>query len=677
MVIFSDGSNDSFGACAYARWKKDDGTFESHLIASKNRITPLKRMTTVRSELCGAVLAKRLNMFIKEEMRLKFEKEYFIVDSQIVRAMIQKDSYGFNTFVAVRIGEIQENTNSNDWYWVESRNNISDWLTRGKTPNELGQGSTWQNGMDFLNLPEEEWPLKREQPKEDLPEQLKTVMKYDAQVEETLLSRIDLNRFSNCQRLLRVTARVLAMYQKEPKLSFTNAVNMLTHVNIEKAENFWYLEAQKVMKEEILQGEMKRLCPTTRNDGVIVVGGRVEKLFRFIYDNEALVLLPYNHRFSRLFAEYTHKEGGHLGIAATVSKIRLRVWIPRITKMVKSIRFHCVDCKKRNKRLQEQRMSCLPIERLKPAPAFCFTSLDYFGPFEERGEVNKRSRGKVYGLLFNCIVSRAVYVDVAHDYTTDAFLIVLRRFVSLRGYPSKIYSDPGSQLVASSKELKNIIEGLNVEEISQFGIDKGLEWKFSPADGPWQNGCSDALVKSVKKAVAISVRSQVLSISEMQTVFFEAANLVNERPIGRHPSDPNDGVYLCPNHLLLGRASSRVPSGPFENLSKSLRRFSVIQNVTNSFWRRWTRDFFPSLLANQKWHTEKRNVKIGDVVIVQDSKQIRGNWRLARISDVFPSDDGRVRKVELKYKNEKPGEAVNKYAEVHTPELKDLFKELW
>ena len=57
-----------------------------------------------------------------------------------------------------------------------------------------------------------------------------------------------------------------------------------------------------------------------------------EKLFRFIYDNEALVLLPYNHRFSRLFAEYTHKEGGHLGIAATVSKIRLRVWIQELQK---------------------------------------------------------------------------------------------------------------------------------------------------------------------------------------------------------------------------------------------------------------------------------------------------------------------------------------------------------
>ena len=47
---------------------------------------------------------------------------------------------------------------------------------------------------------------------------------------------------------------------------------------------------------------------------------------------------------------------------------------------------------------------------------------------------------------------------------------------------------------------------------------------------------------------------------------------------------------------------------------------------------------------------------------MQDSKQIRRNWRLASVSNVLPSDDGRVRRVELQYKNEKPGEAMNKYA---------------
>ena len=45
-----------------------------------------------------------------EQYRYKFQRCYHIVDSQIVQAMIQKDSYGFNTFAATQIGEIQETT---------------------------------------------------------------------------------------------------------------------------------------------------------------------------------------------------------------------------------------------------------------------------------------------------------------------------------------------------------------------------------------------------------------------------------------------------------------------------------------------------------------------------------------------------------------------------------------
>ena len=306
-------------------------------------------------------------------------------------------------------------------------------------------------------------------------------------------------------------------------------------------------------------------------------------------------------------------------------------------------------------------MAALPIERLKPAPPWSYTSLDLFGPFEVRVEVNKRSRGKVYGVLFNCLVCRAVYVDIACGYNMEDFLLVMRRFISLRGYPLKVFSDPGPQLEAASKEWKNVIKGLNTEQMKEFGVEKGMEWKFSPADGRWQNGCSEALIKSVKRAITGAIGSQVLSVTELQTICFEAANLVNERPIGRHPTDLSDGAYLCPNQLLLGRASSRVPAGPFKEASKTGQRFRLVQNIADSFWRQWTRDFFPSLLVRQRWHTEKRNVKVGDVVMIQDAKQLRGNWRLARVSKVMPSDDGKVRRVKLQYKNERPGELVNKY----------------
>ena len=56
-------------------------------------------------------------------------------------------------------------------------------------------------------------------------------------------------------------------------------------------------------------------------------------------------------------------------------------------------------------------------------------------------------------------------------------------------------------------------------------------------------------------------------------MFIECANLLNERPVGNHPQDPDDGKYLCPNDLLLGRALSTIPSGSFELTTNIKRRY--------------------------------------------------------------------------------------------------------
>ncbi len=110
------------------------GGFESRLMMSKNRLAPTKKISIDRVELCGAVLNKRLKTVITEQCRYRFEKLYHVTDSQIVQAMVQKESYGFNTFAAVRVGEIQEGTDPKYWYWTDGEFNIADWLTRGKNP---------------------------------------------------------------------------------------------------------------------------------------------------------------------------------------------------------------------------------------------------------------------------------------------------------------------------------------------------------------------------------------------------------------------------------------------------------------------------------------------------------------------------------------------------------------
>ncbi|KAF0300957.1 hypothetical protein FJT64_026658 [Amphibalanus amphitrite] len=83
LIMFSDGSNDAYGTCAYARWALTDDTFACRLICAKSRVAPLKRQTIVRIELCGPVLASRLAKFLQQEMEVTFETVMFLVDSEI------------------------------------------------------------------------------------------------------------------------------------------------------------------------------------------------------------------------------------------------------------------------------------------------------------------------------------------------------------------------------------------------------------------------------------------------------------------------------------------------------------------------------------------------------------------------------------------------------------------
>jgi hypothetical protein len=79
----------------------------------------------------------------------------------------------------------------------------------------------------------------------------------------------------------------------------------------------------------------------------------------------------------------------------------------------------------------------------------------------------------------------------------------------------------------------------------------------------------------------------ILRGHEFYTCLMEIANLINQRPICLIPNDPNDGSYLCPNDLLLGRASSTVPQGPFRKTSNPRHRVEFVQKIVDAFWKRW------------------------------------------------------------------------------------------
>ena len=348
-----------------------------------------------------------------------------------------------------------------------------------------------------------------------------------------------------------------------------------------------------------------------------------------------------------------HEEDHSRSVDITVAKVRRRFWVPKLKTMVKNIRNQCMRCRLRDRELETQEMGTLPEDRFIPAPPFYNTSLDFFGPFWIKDTVKRRVKRKVFGVLYSSSTEHSVYLDLAEGYDTDSYFLVQRRFVSIRGYPKRMRSDLGSQLVCANKEMKEILNNLNWRKIGNSGRDWGMDWEFSKsADAPWENGLSEALVKLVKKNLSLLVGHHFLTFSELQTILFEIANLLNERPIGIHPTDPEEGTYLCPNDLLLGRASCRVPPGTMDVSDDPRKRIGLIQQVVDAFWQKWQRDYFHTLIIRQKWHVAKRDVKVNDIVLIQDVNTFRGNWRLAEVVEANPGKDGKVRDVLLRYKSQ-------------------------
>ena len=111
LCIFSDASQEAFGACVYIRQRGKDNKYEVKLIAAKSRVAPLKQVTIPYLELRAAVLASRLAKTIQEESRIKFKDVMFFTDSTIVLAWIHSTSGSFRPFVSSRVGERQGNSN--------------------------------------------------------------------------------------------------------------------------------------------------------------------------------------------------------------------------------------------------------------------------------------------------------------------------------------------------------------------------------------------------------------------------------------------------------------------------------------------------------------------------------------------------------------------------------------
>ncbi|CAG7720900.1 unnamed protein product [Allacma fusca] len=161
-----------------------------------------------------------------------------------------------------------------------------------------------------------------------------------------------------------------------------------------------------------------------------------------------------------------------------------------------------------NAKPTQQIMGILPEERLTPyVKPFYFTGMDYFGPLSVR--VGRRYE-KRYGVIFSCLATRAVHLELAEKLNTDSAIMAIRRLIGLRGEINTILSDNGKNLVGASNELKMLVQQLDNSDLNNKLVTRGIKWKFIPPASPNMGGSWERMIHSVKRARRAVLSNQVL-----------------------------------------------------------------------------------------------------------------------------------------------------------------------
>ncbi|XP_031425669.1 uncharacterized protein LOC116220856 [Clupea harengus] len=654
---FADASESGYGSVSYIRQLNQQDVIHVTLVLGKSRVLPLKNITVPRLELAAAALLVKVDRMLRGELHLDLKPSCFWTDSQTVLKYIANDRARYKTYVANRVSLIRDNTDLSQWRYVSSKDNPADDSSRGLNAGRFMEQRRWIHAPEFLWNTKESWPEEEvlDSVSQDDPEVRKSATVLAAVVNPATPTDQLISFFSDWRRLLKAVAwfirlkKMLMLIVKRGKEQPSSQVSTRSsrkkvRIQIEAIRTF--LGGQLLTVEDLAEAERSvvtytqgqafgaeiatlemipprvhkgskicRLDPVL-DEGILRVGGRLHKS-AMPEETKHPCILPKDSHISILLLRHIHERCGHNGRNHMLSELRKKYWILKGNSVARKVLSKCVMCRRSRGKASEQKMADLPLERILPdLPPFTNVGLDYFGPFEVK-------RGRT----------------------------AIKRFVCRRGQVKHIRSDNGTNLVGAHGELKKALKSLNERKIQDALLPDGIEWSFNPPSASHHGGAWERLIRSVRQVLNSTLHQQSIDDEGLQTLFCEVEAILNNRPLCTVSSDPHDLEPLTPNHILLLKAKPILPPGTFlKSDIYARRRWKQVQYMAGLFWQRWTKEYLLLLQERQKWTSLKRNLSVGDIVLVVDPTAPRGSWPLGRVLETKPDARGLVRSVKLKTK---------------------------
>ncbi|XP_073669326.1 uncharacterized protein [Paramisgurnus dabryanus] len=645
LHIFCDASEQSYGAVAYMRTEYDQQVNVSFLMA-RSRVAPKKQLSIPRLELCAALIGAQLFNLLQTELTLKIRRATLWSDSTTVLYWLLSDSCRYKVFVGTRVAEIQELTKGQEWRYVDSLNNPADDLTRGKHLSELSEPCRWNQGPAFLLQPPDLWPTNPTIDQAEDPIELRKPSFCGAVFLNQKPSISDPTQFTTFQDLLDSTAASYHGLTEPPATPPSAAtyldaeIAILRQAQVDSFGNdLACLQSHKPLPHS---SRLLSLAPELDSmSGLIRVGGRLRQSNDLPPDVIHPVVLDPAHPITKLIIKDCDDHLHHPGPERLFAELRRKFWILRGREAVRKHQHRCTKCQQSRAKPLIPLMADLPPARLRLCkPPFYSTGIDCFGPYTVK--VGRRSE-KRWGIIFKCLTTRCVHLDLLSHMNADSFLMALRRFIARRGKPFELLSDRGTNFIGGNRELQEVYQSLT-SDLQALLAKQRISFKFNPPHAPHFGGTWEREIRSIKIALQTTLGAQAVTEEVLRTVMIEIEGILNSKPLGYVSSDIADPDPVTPNLLLMGRHDSSLPLVTYPDSELSSRRqWRHSQILSDHFWSHFIRNYLPSLQSRQKWYTDNPNIQINTVVLILDPQLPRSLWPVGKVISLHLGKDGRCR----------------------------------
>lgn len=667
LCVFSDASIKAIAAVVYLKVTDNDGTNHVGFVMSKAKLTPRPDLTIPRLELCAAVLAVELTDLILTEIDLPIDATTFYTDSKVVLGYISNETRRFYVFVNNRVQRIRRSSHPDQWNFVPTEYNPADHATRFVSADHLSH-TNWFTGPAFLYRSEESlhkntYDLVDPQSDPDIRPEISTLT---TTAHSERLGSQRFSKFSSWKSLKRAITSLLNLARSFNKTSSQQECKVR---DSQQAHNIII----RTVQEEVYADEIKcignqerlsknspirNLDPIIDSHGLLRVGGRLHNS-SLSQDEKNPVIIPGNHHIATLIIRHHHEQIHHQGRLYTEGAVRTAgFWVVGGKRKVSSLIHQCVICRRLRAPLQVQKMANLPQDRLSTDPPFTNVGLDVFGPWtvSSRQTRGRSVESKRWAVIFTCMGIRAVHIEVIESLDTSSFVNALRRFLAVRGPVKHIRSDRGTNFVGACNALK-IPSNIDDTAVQTYLTEQGCTWTFNPPHashfgGSWERMIG--LARRILDSMFLELKGNKLTHEVLVTFMSEVAAIINARPLVPVSTDPSDPFILTPAALLTQKIDILpAPAGDYGDSDLYKQQWRQVQQLSNTFWDRWRKQFLPTLQGRRKWQTTQPNIKPGTVVLLKDSQAPRNEWPFGLVTQAFSSEDGKVRKVEVKVK--RPG----------------------